>query len=907
MLSSTIEDLCNNSFGGSQHEKRIFAEVFFGKDIGNTSKRSHVSELVNFECKNSKIADTSLCSNSENSALTSQCSSKSSLVDDSEMNENSGGASASCCFQERLDRDDQNTGIKRMKFSVDGPPSSTEPDTVKILTSTVVSKEIVDDVPAADRDTAGQEIVLYIVESSCQGAVSSCYPSKQQTNGDICNKDVPKCRLPNADGNAGKEVVICKAVASPVSQESFATRMFLTNPSAAIIEKSGSPIHAEERLKELDSPRLVVPDYLNIDSKKDPRPFLQSHIVRILLAAGWFIGRRKRPSRKYSETVYRSPTGRMFREFPKVWRLCGEILYADKYKLVQENNYKEWTNISQFWFDLSEALLNIEKEIDQTDVGNELAHQWSLLDPFVNVVFIDRKVGLLRKGDTIVALTSDDSALHQSSGRNLLSWHCDSSPATQIASTIWEGNPHGCIQQSSDICSTKCGELTVGFVKDQKDESIYADEREEMCSVDVAGEMGNQSFRMCKDKVTCLDIASLPPCGSESTCVQLSGCQCDVSVTDGNANMLVGSESVSPHQDSSLVDLDDGTGHLDFSYGHDGPTYTPSVNLDVAQETELSDEDGQCIEASSSQIKDKTVVVKRKVRRKSRKISEIRTTFYQSDHIHTEAKQLESKEVEENLVANSRITTSCNKLSSTSTFLHQVNGKGSKLNKTHSNLDGFRRGKKRQTRCLLKDDDLLVSAIIKNKDFSADATAYKSRAQMKLKNQKGGCSLLPRNLSKVGKQNIAGKWSIMGARTVLSWLFHIGVISVNDVIQYRNPKDDAVIKDGLVRKDGIMCKCCNTVLSVSKFKRHAGFKLSRSCLNLFMESGKPFTLCQLQAWSAEYKTRKRRTQVVRADDDDQNDDSCGRCGDGGELICCDNCPSTFHQTCLSTEVCLSFV
>ncbi|CAI9270734.1 unnamed protein product [Lactuca saligna] len=52
-----------------------------------------------------------------------------------------------------------------------------------------------------------------------------------------------------------------------------------------------------------------------------------------------------------------------------------------------------------------------------------------------------------------------------------------------------------------------------------------------------------------------------------------------------------------------------------------------------------------------------------------------------------------------------------------------------------------------------------------------------------------------------------------------------------------------------------------------------------------MEFGKSFTLCQLEAWSVEYKVRRGATWTLKVEEIDENDDSCGLCGDGDHEEC----------------------
>ncbi|RDX83497.1 Increased DNA methylation 1, partial [Mucuna pruriens] len=828
LISNGIEDLCNDNFEGSNEERQIFSEVFSGNDIFQSSQNCLVPGAISFEHESTKNTFKSFCSSNENSVVLHPSSSKlTHPEEDFNVIQHSKEAALGCVPESFIceDQNDEDVNVKRMKFSLHELACSRS-DSEKNLSSSRPSKVVVSNLSCAPTDCDSEPIAFRLVESSKHGVISSCYLlnhnmlNKQAAKDDV---DATNFNSTTADGNVAKEVSVSKA--SPVSQESFANRLVVTSPSTTVVKKSGSPLNPEEM------PESSNMDISNSSSKleeEDPRTILQFHIVQLLRMAGWSIEKRHRPSRRYMESVYRTPEGKPIREFTKAWRLCGQLLSVEKCNLMYRD-YKEWTDISQFWSDLSSALINVEKTKTQSeDPVAILAYRWWLLDPFVVVIFVDRKIGALKKGEVVKATWSLVSSKYK------------------VA----------CAPINSSSGNSK--QVSAGSNVD----AVYQAKIRNFKSVD---KQSSENYLEANK------------------------------INDGDVPMDLSEENNA------------------YGVSH-GLVHSHVSDSRAMQQSECSEEEGGKISVDSVFGKDNTysasnVILKRKLRRKCKRVSEIKMSmFYHSGMLgSTVNDQVQSlngeacglEEVQDYLVDNAGKKRNCRRLSSVSAIQKNIR-------KTNCSITGT----DKSNRCQIKDDDLLVSAIFRNKVFSpkairgkgnSSAKSCKSRGQRKLKSQKGRCRLQPRNPSNGGKHNKDCNRIYLGARTILSWLIDNGVISLNDVIQYRNPKDNVVIKDGRITKDGIICTCCDRVLTLSEFKLHAGFTLNRPCLNIFMESGESFTLCLLQAWSAEYKARKSQNQAVHADDNDKNDDSCGLCGEGGELICCDNCPSTFHLACLSTQ------
>ncbi|XP_020529262.1 increased DNA methylation 1 isoform X2 [Amborella trichopoda] len=646
----------------------------------------------------------------------------------------------------------------------------------------------------------------------------------------------------------------------------------------------------------------------------DLRQRFRQHLRDFLVDAGWEIRLRARRNRPSQDSVYisREQGSVYFASLPKAWKACGE---GFGFCCHMETAEDKWCDKNRVWADLSDTLNYLEKEAQKNKCSSSLPLRWDLLDPFVSAILIE-KLATFHRDWTVrsIAGALDVAEDNDASARGI-HHHPEFVAKKEKGSLRLTRAMKGKRKMWSDEVSEslmKSGKSNGEIWKQQavwdplaSGEAPLIVDHEVSCVINPTGQYSNMS--------------RILPGNSNKMELQLRERNCEV-----GPSLSYEDPRYYGYMDGSHTASNDINGEiLDFS----------------AQPEEKSFQllKGPLPRGSVNNLRSNSLVRTSNLRKKSKKAWAIETSDPCERHDKTDGffelvdkvRKTHSGMFQKNDLNKSR--KGCRR---SVIGADEENGPGGKNIAVHENGQSLetrysKKAKKSNRcklsskiagkrlryevasntpRCEIEDDDLLVAAIIKKNEFTPKSKKFKlrarklpSRSTRKLKSQKRGCKLQPRNPSKGGKDSMGECWSPFGKRTVLAWLIDEGVLFENEVIQYRTPKDNEIVKDGWVTKDGLLCKCCQAVFSVSEFKVHAGYKPCQPSLNIFLERGKPLTLCQLEAWSNEYKVRKSGKPIVETEEMDLNDDTCGLCGDGGDLICCDYCPSTFHLACLSAQ------
>ncbi|XP_023771943.1 increased DNA methylation 1 [Lactuca sativa] len=143
------------------------------------------------------------------------------------------------------------------------------------------------------------------------------------------------------------------------------------------------------------------------------------------------------------------------------------------------------------------------------------------------------------------------------------------------------------------------------------------------------------------------------------------------------------------------------------------------------------------------------------------------------------------------------------------------------------------------------------------------------------------------------------KPSSVSRRCLLSSLIQRKIVLNGSRVAYLNRLDDHIMASGRIYEKGIQCDCCNMFFLLSKFESHAGSTYRRPSARIFLDDGRSLLDCQTQL-NLENEVDKvtKSTESSNHELLSGQDEFCSFCNDGGDLLLCDSCTSSYHSSCI---------
>ncbi|KAF3448271.1 hypothetical protein FNV43_RR08984 [Rhamnella rubrinervis] len=141
-------------------------------------------------------------------------------------------------------------------------------------------------------------------------------------------------------------------------------------------------------------------------------------------------------------------------------------------------------------------------------------------------------------------------------------------------------------------------------------------------------------------------------------------------------------------------------------------------------------------------------------------------------------------------------------------------------------------------------------------------------------------------------------------KTIFSWLIQLKIIEDSAEVWYMDRTYEKLMLSGKVTESGILCNCCRDVVTVWDFELHAHSNANRPYQYIVVANNGPSLLeCQIHAWLISTELMGAGYNLIEPSKSaaDDNDDACIFCADGGDLICCEQCPTTMHSSCMDLK------